>query len=489
MRHSRPSASRKHNTLKDCQSHDPTVSDTVLAHKMVRSKQMVADQIDIGTLTSEDANLNNVAIRGQTQFPDNFHEQLNDHFTRVGQPMRAPRLSVESATVQNMFCVKGHSNVENLSADGCIDARGNFHCFGTAHFYGPVQMHGSFEVDHKTPNHTTSLLRHMTEPVPTIIPVSSTSSVSTFVPPPPERPIARPTIQENNIPVQTFQCRQLHADQIKVKESLDVRQVQVQRLLTHTHEAKEITSQTIQTETLSAEALRSSHAQIDQLDVDSKFTTPSIQTQHIQTFDIDANLVKAKTIDCSEKVLAPKLQVKQLDVTKSAQLEDVLVKKSLSVGGLTTMESMQTMGPMTTHDNVRHNGTFSVSDRIESEPGRPIQIKQSVQFHRPTGHSNYQYFIFNTQQTSASKPYRLDIHDETSVLIIDSDVLNILSLDIRLPANPLKGQTITISTNPSISNVQIKGSIPVNNGIAAMSMGSFVTYLYVQEPNKWFRIG
>ena len=119
MRASKPSTHRRHNTLKDCQTREPSVTDNVLAHRVVHSRQVVAKEMETTNLVSNEmTTLNNLEIRGQTQFPDDFHDQFSDHFTRVGQPLRAPRLNVESATIQTMLCAKGSTNVQNLSADG-----------------------------------------------------------------------------------------------------------------------------------------------------------------------------------------------------------------------------------------------------------------------------------------------------------------------------------------------------------------------------------
>jgi hypothetical protein len=510
MRASKPSSHRRHNNLKDCQSTEANVADNMLAHKMVRSKQVVAKELETNNLVSNEmTKLNNVEIRGQAQLPDNFHDQLSDYFSRVGQPLRAPRLSVESANVQNMLCVKGQSNVQNLLADGCVNINGNLHVFGTTHFYGPVRIHGSFEVDQKEQKHRqTSLVEHMThrtdvhEPmrvidttslIATVLPVSDLSSISTFVRPPPEREI--PKIQEHNIPVPIFQCRQLQADSIKAKDTLEVRQIQSQRAIVHTQESKEFTSQSIQTDTILVnDQLHANHLSADttivnSLEVKTKVVASSIETQQLQVASGEANIFKAKTLECTDKCTAMKMGTKQLDVTKLATMEDATIKKALNVHGLSTLDAAQCMGPLTTHDQVRHNASLILPDRMEAEVGRPIQMKQAVQFHRPICESNYQYVIFNTPQSSTTKPFQVTIDDSTNALIIDSDVMNIWSLDIRLPSNPVRGQRLTISTNPSIANLEIRGSIPTVNTTNSMAMGSCIQFLYVQEPNKWFRVG
>ena len=295
--------------------------------------------------------------------------------------------------------------------------------------------------------------------------------------------------------MQIFQCRQLQADHIKAKDLLEVRQLQTQRAILHTAESKELNAQAIQTDTLMVDdQMHATHmsaqtAVMDSLEIKTKLNTPHVTTQHVQSFSMESSNAKTKNMECSEKCTAMKLAAKQLDITKQATIEEVAVKKTLNVHGLSTLDTTQCMGALSTHDQVRHNGSVVLADRLEADVGRPIQVKQAIQFHRPLCESNYQYFIFNTPQQSVSKPYQISIHDESTALIIDSDVTNIWSLDIRLPANPIRGQRVTISTNPSITNVEIRGSIPVVNAVNSMSMGSFVQYLYVQEPNKWFRIG
>jgi len=103
-----------------------------------------------------------------------------------------------------------------------------------------------------------------------------------------------------------------------------------------------------------------------------------------------------------------------------------------------------------------------------------IEMKQMVQLNRPI---------------SMSKPYRIDIQNDTQVLIIDSDVMNILLIKVKLPPNPVCRQIVHISTNPSISSMVIKAAVPVLNQPSTMVMGSFVQYLFVDESKKWFRIG
>lgn len=491
MRAQRPSSMKRHSNFKDCQSHDPSVTDTVLAHKTVRTKHVQTEHLQTELVETDrftsrgDANLNNVAlnnlsIAGQTSFPENFHTQLYDHFTRTGQAMRVPRIIADSVTSHGMMWAKNNLNVDNLTTDGCIDARGNFNCFGVAHFYGPIKIHGSFEVDQNvTTRVTSSLLAHVTEEVQA------------------PKEIVREK-ETQLLEVQTFHCKLLEVDQIKAKDSLDVKQVSTQRLFSYTHNVKELVAETLQVGNVVVnESITTSHVdattgQIGTLHIATLLDAPRINVNVLEVGDmVNARTMKSELIE-SKKVSAKsltcdKIQTTQLDVAKQAQIDQAIIK-SLSV-----QSSLSVQGETICHDTTRLqdtlcSGSFQLSDRIESKVGQPIQCRQSIQFHQPTCWSAYQYFIFNTQQSSVAKPFRVDIHDNVSALIIDSDVTNIVSLEIKLPSNPLPGQVLAISTNPSISSVQIRASAPILNSPTTMTMGSYVQFMYIDRTNKWFRI-
>lgn len=493
MRAQRPSSLKRHSNFKDCQSHDASVADTVLAHKTVRTKHLHTEHLQTELVETDrftsrgEANLNNVAlnnlsIAGQTSFPENFHTQLYEHFSRTGQAMRVPRIIADSVTSQGMMWAKNNVNVDNLTTDGCIDARGNFNCFGVAHFYGAIKIHGSFEVDQNvTTRAVPSLLTHVTESQ--------------------DKPQPKEIVREKEtqlLEVQTFHCKLLEVDQIKAKDSLDVKQVSTQRLFSYTHNVKELVAETLQVgnvvanETVTTSHLDATTGQIETLHIATLLDTPRINVNVLEVSDmVNARMVKSELVETkrvtTKSLAAEKIQTAQLEVAKQAQIDQAIIK-SLSVHGTLAVQGEMICQDITRLQDTVCNGSFQLSDRIESKVGQPIQCRQAVQFHQPTCWSAYQYFIFNTQQSSVAKPFRVDIHDNVSALIIDSDITNIVSLEIKLPSNPLPGQVLAISTNPSISAVQIRASAPILNSPTTMTMGSYAQFMYIDRTNKWFRI-
>lgn len=501
FRASKPSSIRRHNTLRDCCSQDPTVTDTVLAKDRVRSKRVQTQELETGTLTSSSqTTLNDLEIKGQTRFPDDFHKQLSDHFQESGHALRVPRMVTDSATVQGMLSVRNNTSVKMLSADGPIDARGDINCFGTAHFYGPIKIHGSFEVDQTaTTRMPPSLLEYCTEVdmVPEVPEKKDPATQPAQVPPPPLRKLETPMPVPTTtiVPVHTFQCKTLQADHVKTKDSVDAKQIQTQRLFAHSAETKDLVTQSVQTQSLIVEdGLRTGHLQsvsalVQSLDVETKLQAQTIQVgQTLQSHAIDTTVLKSKHVN-TETAHCTKTTTKQLE-TKEAQIDALQVRKSLDVTGTTTFhDNVLVGGAITAKDKVIVDSVFCLTDRITSEVGRPIEMKQVVDFKRPICLSNYQYFIFNTQQTSVSKPYQIVMADSTQTLIIDSDLMNVLSLAVKLPSNPAAGQLAQITTNPSISTVVITASCPIVSQPTTMSMGSFVQFMFVHECKKWFRTG
>lgn len=488
MRASKPSSQRKHSVMRDCQSCESKIADTMLAHKTVRSKDIQTDDLKTNHLSSEHASLQNVAIRGQTDLPDDWNEQLQKHFMDKGKTFMVPRIVVDSAVVQNMLYAKNNVNVENLVADGTIDARGNLACFGTAHFYGPVKIHGSFEVDQLTVPKPVTIVEHMTEPLPLAK----------------ERQLVVEKVSEfrerETIPVPTFQCKQMIAEEMRVKDSIEAKRMSSQRLFSHTQETKELVSETIQTnqllvdDAMQCRSMQAIGVRTDILEVDKELEADYAHLNFVEVSrKLTASVVKTPQLQAgdvhSDSITTSKAILTDLDATKS-KLTDVTIKKSLSVHGTATFtEPVGCQASLVVKDKLTCEGSFSLQDRVDAPVGRPIQMKQTTQFHRPVCFSNYQYVYCNTPQSSTSKPLRVDIHDDAMALVIESDVANILSLEVRLPSNPVRGQLIVLSTNPSISTIQLRASIPILNAPTSMSMGSFTQFLYVEQPNKWFRVG
>ncbi len=498
MRASKPSAQRKHSTLHDCQSRDPSVSDVVLAHKTLHSKEVRSKDIQTDDLKSTrvqatnlssehasftNASLTNVAIKGQTELPEDWNEQFHKHFADKGKTFTVPRILVDSAIVQNMLYAKNNVNVTNFVADGSVDARGNFNCFGTAHFYGPVKIHGAFEVDQQTHVKPVSLVQHMTEKLEAARLEGPRQS----------------SVQEP-IPVATFQCKQMVTDEVRCKDAIETKRISSQRAVTYKQEVNELTAETIQSnqivvdEAIQCKTLQAVGIRTDIMEIDKELGVDYARVNYLEIArKINAAHIKATNLHVAsahaDSLTASKAIVSELDGVK-AKISDLVAKKSLDVQGPGTFhDTVSCQSSVCIKDKLTTEGSFSLADRMESNIGRPIQMKQAVQFHRPICLSNYQYVYFNTPQSSMSKPFRVDISDDTSTLIIDSDVANILSLEIKLPSNPIRGQTILISTNPSISTIQMRAPIPILNQPINMAMGSFVQYLFVEQPNKWFRVG
>lgn len=477
MRASKPSSQRKHNTLKDCQSCESSVSNTVLAHHTVRSKDIQSNDVKTNHLSTTD-----LQVKGQTDLPDDWNEQLHKHFADKGKTFMVPRIVVDSAVVQNMLYAKNNVNVDNLIADGTIDARGNLAVFGTAHFYGPVKIHGSFEVDQHVPTKKPEpLTQHMT--VPLI-----------------EKEERNKELIIESIPVTTFQCKQLFVDEMRTKDSIEAKRISSQRSFAYTHDVNELTAQTIQTtqllvdDAMQCKSLQAIGMRTDIMEIDKELEVDYAHMNYVEVArKLNASFIKSTQIDAgdihSDSVTTTKVIVSDVDAIK-VKTNELTVKKLLTVHGTTSFtEPVGCQASLTVRDKLSCDGSFSLADRIEAPVGRPIQIKQITQFHRPICLSNYQYMYFNTPQTSASKPFRVDIHDDTTALVIDSDVTNILSLEIRLPSNPVRGQTVVVTTNPSISTLQFRASVPILNQPTTLSMGAFVQFLFVEQPNKWFRIG
>ncbi len=494
MRATKPSSQRKHSVMRDCQSCESKIADTMLAHKTVRSKDIQTDDLKTNHLRTTD-----IQIRGQTDLPDDWNEQLQKHFMDKGKTFMVPRIVVDSAVVQNMLYAKNNVNVENLVADGTIDARGNLACFGTAHFYGPVKIHGSFEVDQVTTPKPVTITEHMTEPLGRerlTEPLGLVKERSLVV----EKAPQDPYHDRQTIPVTTFQCKQMIVDEIRTKESIETKRISSQRSFSHSQEVKELVSETIQTNQLlvdDAMQCRSMQAigiRTDILEVDKELEADYAHINHMEVSrKLNASFVKTPQLQAgdvhSDSVTTTKAILSDVDMVKG-KVGDLTIKKSLQVHGQTTFtEPVGCQASLVVKDRLTTEGSFSLQDRIEAPVGRPIQMKQTTQFHRPVCFSNYQYIYCNTPQSSTSKPFKVDIHEDATSLIIDSDVSNVLALELRLPSNPVRGQLIVLSTNPSISTIQLRASIPILNAPTSMSMGSFVQFMYVEQPNKWFRTG
>lgn len=469
----KPSTQRKHNTLRDCQSRDPQVSDNVVAHKKVIAANIQTSDLKTKTLQSENTSVQNIAIRGQTDLPDDWDEQLFQYFSQKGKPFKVPRMVVDSLVINNMLLTKGTTSFEHLSIDGTMDVRGGLNCFGSVNAFSSTKLHGPFEVDQDVVAKPKSSLQDC-----------MTNALSTPV-------VVKEGPQKEDNPTMV-RCKQLQTNQIKVKDKIETNKIQAQSAFCYSQQTNELTSQSIQAEKIQSKRLESEDIRVDRLCVEKQLGAPSILANEVDVNGkVKTNSFEAKR-SVSEEAIYTKLSVKQAEMGEltsgKLKVDNMSVKKNLEVlGEVKLNDSLQCLSSVHLKDTLSLDGAFSLKDRLESKIGQPIQCKQAVQFHQPICLANYQYVYFNTPQSSLSKPFQIEIGEDKNCLVVDSDVSNILSLEVKLPTKPVRGQLIGICCGPSISSIVIRGSGPLYSG--NMSMGSYLQFLFIEEVHKWFRTG
>lgn len=63
------------------------------------------------------------------------------------------------------------------------------------------------------------------------------------------------------------------------------------------------------------------------------------------------------------------------------------------------------------------------------------------------------------------------------------------ALTVTMPANPVNGQTVTLSSSGGITLLTLTTSSgTVANGLTSMSIGGTACWVYASQTNKWYKI-
>lgn len=434
------STQRHHNNLKDCQSNDRVV-DTLVANKQV---------------TAQEVNTRDLNLVRSFGFPENWDEQFRDHFVNNQKTLHIPRLLNDSTVIQKSLIVRDATETGALTVHNSLDVFGNAWLHGTAHFFGKVVIHGEFQVDQGNGN---MLKRALPEPV---IPLPPPQIVSV-----PVSPIS---------PIQ-FSCKNLDADELKVRNGIQTRHLfvkscDVKELTSEQIEGKLATISEIQCDTVHASSIHCQEIQV-----------PSIlgQAIHVDTLNVDHDMKVTKAsigeVD-AQNIQAKTLTSKKIIAGESTH-QAITVNKTLNVDGDANLHKASC-------SELEVKDGFSVAGRMDLPYGKPIQMHQPIHLNNALCLNHYQYWFIQTN-SSSSAPTKHSITMDKSILVINADVDNVLSVSIRFPSDPLPGQTLMLTSSPSISVVQLHSTIPILNPVTSFGIGSHAQYLYVDQARKWFR--
>ena len=450
----KPKQPRHHSNLHDCQSSLTGMTESSLG----KFDTVIANtQLSTQTVSTTDFNL-----QGSFHFPHNWAEQLRDHYIRTEQTQHIPRIMSDAAIVQKSLIVRDLTDTSNLAVHGVLDAFGNMFCHGTIHVFGALKIHGTVEVDQ---------VQAKTALPPSTLPLSSLPGL-----PLPTIPLSTTTTASATPSALPFRCKDLDAQDVKAKES-----VQTKHLFAKTSDIQRAHSEDLEAQNAILTNVTCEDAKVFNLDCDQLHTNillgTSLQVDRIQatanvtTPQLEAGHIKSQHMDVDTSVT-------QTHKTKSHQADSVTVTKTLTVHGETKLDK-------TSCDDCEVTGDWSVSNRMDAKVGQPIHFRQPVQFHQPVCLNQYEYVSLKVM-TNTPKSHAINM--TRSILVIDSDMSTVLSVSIRLPQDPLPGQLVVITSNPSISTVQMQSSVPILNPVTNFGVGGFAQYLYIDEARKWFRV-